>query len=809
MTLFILTSLMSLFVVANAATLFVMSGIREEEDVNKAAEKAGITLEKSVEILEAEKKLLEERQKNYKLLKDSTAQIRLQQEIRAKNVELAQAYYKKELEEYKKLVDAQAEGKAIDVDRLKLVEKELAKAAERLEKEELILDVQNRQRDTIDNIFATTLGISVNQKNIYTDALKAAAAGQGFSEQMNNALDRTKQILNPMNILASLGSKIFESTVAFALEQDTALANLNKNIGALGQYDDAVTSAFISNRQFGISITQVGEATQTLFTSMSSFSNLAESTRNELIEFTAQMNALGIESRATSELLEISTKALGMNAEAAMNVQKELFATGQAVGKTPAEMVAGFTAAAPQLAAQGDKMVEVFKGLSAASKATGIEMQSLLGIVGKFDTFEGAADAAGSLNAILGGDMLNSVELLTASEDERIRMLIRSIELSGKSFDSMNKFEKMAIANAAGITDMAEANKLFNTTLSAYDEQQAAAEAGAMTQEEMNEAMTKFMDIGQRLQAAFMSLAVSIRPFVEGLAAVVTGFSWLIAKITEFPLIGEYIPSLVVALGAAGIAFYKFSRTTENAGGSIGRGIARLATGIARGARAIGAGLASAVPGVASFGAAASTLIPIVVSLAAVAAGVAAVFFGMGFLFDAISKVDAGNMASVAASFGILGLSLASFATFGLLSIPVLAALTAFSAASIVAAESLSLVAQSIREISEAIQEMEADKLAGLTALVTVAAIPATAGVVTAAAFANTTARAGTASPGAAPTAAPVATGVDQRPIQLVIDQKGKRVLAEIIQEQIKPITDSLRDERSIGSASTSNLPTT
>ena len=36
----------------------------------------------------------------------------------------------------------------------------------------------------------------------------------------------------------------------------------------------------------------------------------------------------------------------------------------------------------------------------------------------------------------------------------------------GKNFESLNRFEKQAIASAAGIQDMTEANKLFSMSLS-------------------------------------------------------------------------------------------------------------------------------------------------------------------------------------------------------------------------------------------------------------------------------------------------------------------------------------------------------
>ena len=128
-----------------------------------------------------------------------------------------------------------------------------------------------------------------------------------------------------------------------------------------------------------------------------------------------------------------------------------------------------FKASLPTLAAYGDRATEVFKGVAAASKATGIEMSKLIGITSQFDTFQGAADAVSGLNAILGGPYLNSLEMVNASEEERIRLLVSSMEATGMSFGSLSKFEQKAIAAKLGITDMAEANKLLNTTVAELD----------------------------------------------------------------------------------------------------------------------------------------------------------------------------------------------------------------------------------------------------------------------------------------------------------------------------------------------------
>ena len=69
------------------------------------------------------------------------------------------------------------------------------------------------------------------------------------------------------------------------------------------------------------------------------------------------------------------------------------------------------------------------------------------------DTFEGSASKAGSLNAILGRSVFNSIELLGQTEAERVKTIVQGIR---ESVDvralSKNKFQLKAVAQGLGLT---------------------------------------------------------------------------------------------------------------------------------------------------------------------------------------------------------------------------------------------------------------------------------------------------------------------------------------------------------------------
>jgi len=380
-------------------------------------------------------------------------------------------------------------------------------------------------------------------------AWKGTTIGRFFQGDFEENLERTRQALvdqfSAANILGSSLMKVQEATVAMVWAADAQFAKTNQLTNSTGEYNDMIMNTMQNNAEWNVSMEVAGEAVGDLYTEMSQFTEMTEEAQGNLVEATAQLNALGIDTKTTAANMEILNKALGMSAEQAIKVQKDFAAMAADLGVSAGKIAKDFEANASVFTAYGDEATKVFKEVAAAAKATGIEMKALLGITTQFDTFEGAANAAGKLNSVLGGGVLNSMDLLNASEEERIRLLIQSIQLSGKSWDSMNKFEKMAVANAAGISDMTEANKVFGTTLAEYDKQQRKVEDNAEAQKKLEERAAAATSAQDKLKRIFEQFAVAVQPILSFVHGLLDGFLAL-NDMTG----GMLIPTLI-GLGAA------------------------------------------------------------------------------------------------------------------------------------------------------------------------------------------------------------------------------------------------------------------
>ena len=379
---------------------------------------------------------------------------------------------------------------------------------------------QGQVKDKVSQSITALTGVS--------DAWKGTLIGsffQGdFEKNMDIAIQQFKDQFSAANMLGSALMKVQESTMMMVVAADAQFAQINQLTGTTGEYNDTIMETMENNTNWNVSVEDAGEAVASLYQGMSDFSNMTKEAQGAVVETAAQLKTLGVDTQTTAANFEIMTGALGMTADQAADTQMQFAAMASELGVSAGKIAKDFERNANVFTAYGDQAVEVFKETAAAAKATGIEMDALLGITTQFDTFEGAAKAAGQLNAVLGGGLLNSMDLLNASEEERVRMLIQSVEQSGKSWQEMSKFEKQAVANAAGINDMTEANKLFGTSLAEYDAAQAKTEENAEAQAKLEERAAAAATMQDKLKRIMEQFAVAVTPIINAVHFLLDGF---------------------------------------------------------------------------------------------------------------------------------------------------------------------------------------------------------------------------------------------------------------------------------------------
>ncbi len=431
-------------------------------------------------------------------------------EQRLKELEHAEAKLHIEREAIKAHLAA---GKALD--------ENIKKALEKLKVDEEIVKKQIEATHAIEATEAQTknwakilTGVGDQWKDTFIGGfVKSSQTLDGLGQRMTRFKGQLKDTFTLANILGSALQRVAQSTLALAKEQDAAIASFNKATSTMGEYADQLIAIERANIGLGVSTGDAAGAFGALITNVTTFRDAGSAMQAQLAQTAAQMEKLGVSTQLTAQTMENAMLVLGMTEEQSMGLTSSLADMAIQMNLPIEQVTENFNAAMPVLAKFGRDAPDVFRKVQVASRSLGVAVGELIGVMSQFDTFEGAASSAGKLNAILGGDLLNSTELLMASEDERLRMVREAIAASGRQFESMDRFEKMAVASALGVRDMSVATKMLTGDMDRFG---GALDATGLTEEETAERIRATQDITQKLSNTFRMFAISMRPLVDG-----------------------------------------------------------------------------------------------------------------------------------------------------------------------------------------------------------------------------------------------------------------------------------------------------
>lgn len=461
--------------------------------------------------------------------------------------------------------------------------------------------------------------------------------------------------------------------IKMAHQLDAANVALAKSTGYTQAFAADIIDVTEANNTLGLTLAEGSEIIGGLTTNMTLFATASDNTRKSLRDTAAALSKMGVSAEETGLLFDGLTRGMNLTVNAAERVAKDFDRLGQQIGLPTSQMVSDFNALQPQLARYGNEGVKVFKKLAKEARSLGMDLQEAFNIAEAFDTFQGAADLAGKLNAQI-GLQLNSVELMTASHEDRIKILRQEFDLRGKNFKDMDRRQKQAIAEVLGV-DVDLASRLFGdpVELRKYNKEQKEMKERA---EAMTTAMDKFKVAMQDLFLKMAPVVETIMSFVQFLAdtgiaqvllfvAAMKGILTVVGTLaTTLPVVGPMLGSLfsmlgfvaptmppfLASLGASLQAFFAFLGTISPA--QIAKGALAI-VGLAVSLGILGMSLSSFKDiGLDELGTAAGAIV--ILSLAIVALG-AVMYSGVGAIVFAAGIVA---LLGLAAALTALGLAL-------------------------------------------------------------------------------------------------------------------------------------------------------
>ena len=465
-----------------------------------------------------------------------------------------------------------------------------------------------------------------------------------------------------------LFTKVAQSMMMMLLKVDQMGTDFAKATGTGREYVGMLEDVVRTGNAAGVSFEDAGKAMKGLFEEMIGFTQMSSEAQKGIAVQVAGFETLGIAATDVADMMNTFGKTMGTTAQGSIDLTRQLALMGGVVGISSQKMIKNFQEANKTLAVYGKGSLKVFTNLAAAAKAAGVEMSTLLGIAGKFDTFESAADSVGKLNAILGSQM-SSTKMLMMTEDERIETLIMQINASGQSFAQMDRFKQKAIANAAGITDMAEANRIFGMSMGQYREHTKQMKEAETSQRKMEEAMKATVPIQEMFQRMMIEFAPKVTPLLEtvrvALGHILDFLSFMNDKF------GSYFPLMIAGAGALAVVLkvmsgpMKLVGALSKASGLSGMIMAKSNKAVAKTSKKAAKGYKQLGKGLGQMGKKGSAAIPVLMAMGAsvmmMGVGVAIAAVGVAQLVMAFAGLSG---AQVLGAIGVIALLTVVFVAF-------------------------------------------------------------------------------------------------------------------------------------------------
>ena len=399
----------------------------------------------------------------------------------------------------------------------------------------------------LDNKWRQTLAGSLAEMT--AAATKAHGIVNGVASVASNLVQTLGNVASTANVAGSSFMKIQEVTTVMVNTIDKSDVALRSATGAGKDFGESMVAAFEDHdiRAMGASMATVQQSMSALYSITREYSGLLGTSLKREMETTAiAANRFGISFNDTALVFDRSARIFGTTGPSMMN---RLYNSAVSIGETPVRAVQNFIKVMDTLAQYtGPRVMQVFQGLQALSKQTGVAMQQLVGIANRFDTFEDAASSVAKLNAILGGAYFNSIQMLNASEEKRLHLLRSGLDATDRSWESLGRFEKKALAAAAGIKDMSIAGAFFTGDMAKVREMTERQAAMADTQHKLVNAGMQVVSIMEKIKRIFEDAGFAAKHILGPIRFVVSimetlGFKGMIAA----KLIYSFASSLTAA----------------------------------------------------------------------------------------------------------------------------------------------------------------------------------------------------------------------------------------------------------------------
>jgi hypothetical protein len=476
-------------------------------------------------------------------------------------------------------------------DALLLAEQEIDLIRQKAARVEEVLQASNQLGASIGNAlapFEKSPIFNFANLNMFVDAMQGGAAGMvdmvksgfvGFIEGVIGGF-----------IKATFAVDEFESSIGRMTQQ--FFPKLTDSTDTAREFAREMREGANEMANYYVTMEDYGEAAGNAWRNVSELAHQDADLQRSLANSTSALMLWGASADDVSGAYQNLNKVVGMSLDQVGQSTIDIASLAVDINVPIDQIMSDLNNMLPSLAKLGPTAVDSFKDLAIQSKRTGLEIQKILNLTDQFDTFEGAAEMSGQLNAALGGNFVNAMDMMTETDPvKRFEQMTDAIDQAGLSFDDMSYYQRQFFANAMGLEsvqdlammmsgDMSALGSEVNMTSRDYEDMAKAAAKQATLQEKFDAALQEIMqtlvedglldDLHQMFDDFRQGKGplVAIEGAMKAVAEVFKMIAPLITLMVENPIISLFIIGTITAINVVGAFVERIGTLRDRLGGT-------------------------------------------------------------------------------------------------------------------------------------------------------------------------------------------------------------------------------------------------
>ena len=379
---------------------------------------------------------------------------------------------------------------------------------------------------------------ATDEYNSTIDETKEALKGiTGINMQLLDSFKKNEDgVINWGKSATAASKTVVTAMLNFTMSLNKQQVTLARNTGYATDLNDNLLALADSSTGLSLSMEQGTEVLSGLSSGFSDYGMLSEDAQRSTEELAGRFLRMGMSAEISAKALDVLKRGLKFNQTTAEATLASFEDLSIELGRTVGQVTEDFIDLEPALARFGVGSVRVFKDLANQARSLGLTTRQAFDFTEMFDTFESSADVAGKLNAQL-GLQLNSVEMMSASSEERLKILRAEFNMQGTHFNDMSRRQKQMVAEIMG-TDVDVAARLFGDPMEMRKFQREQAKDAKRVK--------SFISITDKWQSSMQQFFINMSPFLNGVMKVLVGLSEVVNDFSSSPF-GAALSGLVGA----------------------------------------------------------------------------------------------------------------------------------------------------------------------------------------------------------------------------------------------------------------------